>query len=331
MIILLAGLFIAAIALAVYAFIPSGVSGNGHGLRQSNLPVPPLGDTLAKKLEEQTQILNSELDRLRQEHEDLNKELELANKIVFELKIELDKLKNLTTQDNSLLKEEILSKSRQLEIESAEVAALNNDIKSAQQDRLNLENDKKALADKVTHLEQKISEYTKEMQAQKEALSQEEETGEKVPKEEFEQLLERIKSEEERIEGLNKQNVDLSEKIKILESQNSEYNNQLQKLESSKQKEPPKEEFESLSEKLKSETEKLDLLRNENSSLVEKIKDLESESAKLKKDMEKQSSLAKESKKATVEGMVLQKDYDELKKKLESAEEILRIVHGAGT
>ena len=92
-----------------------------------------------------------------------------------------------------------------------------------------------------------------------------------------------------------------------------------------------KEEFEQLNEKMKLEGEKLDLLKNENASLIEKIRDLELDSDKQKKEIQKQSAQAKEIKSSIdLSEFVPRKDYEALKKKLESAEEVLKIVHGAG-
>ena len=344
---LLVGLFVVALALAAFALIPSQESAPVNNKRNS-APVPDVHDPLVHKLAEQTQTFDAELQNLKQEHLDLNRELELANKVVFDLKEELDKLRKMPGVDNSefdklrkdssSLKEELLNKSNQLE---KEISAITNSIKELKQNResqATLENEKKALTDKISALEDKLGNYTQKLDAQKEVIQKYEKLEEQVSKKEYEEVQKKLNDELGKIDSLNKDNSDLVNKIKLLEIQSQEYNKEIEKqksiiekLESVSANNINKDEFEQLNEKLKLETEKLDMLKNENASLVEKINDLEFDSEKLKKEVQKQSAQAKEAKSnIDLTEFVSKKDYEALKKKLESAEEVLRIVHGAG-
>jgi len=348
MLILLGGLFLIAVALAVFALMPADNSGGGSNFKQAIIPPAESQEPLINRFQEQAQSFNLELEQLRQEHTDLNRELELANKVVFDLKEELDKLRKFPGVDNSefdkirkdssLLKDEILNKSNQLEREINEVTNLIKDLKLNRESQATLEGERKLLTDKITTLETRVSEYNKQLESQKEVIQKYELLEEQVSKREYEDIQQKLKTELEKIEALNRENSDLAGKIKIFETQSGEYNKEIEQQKSiieelkiSSANNVAKEEFEQLNEKMKLEGEKLDLLKNENASLIEKIKDLELDSDKQKKEIQKQSAQAKEIKSSIdLSEFVPRKDYEALKKKLESAEEVLKIVHGAG-
>lgn len=85
-------------------------------------------------------------------------------------------------------------------------------------------------------------------------------------------------------------------------------------------------------QQLKENKEKLELAQKDNQELTQKIKTLEEQIEKQKAIIQQPAPAAKEqvSKPVPEEEQVSKKEYDELKKKLEEAEQILRIIHGAG-
>lgn len=113
------------------------------------------------------------------------------------------------------------------------------------------------------------------------------------------QQLQQLKENKEKLELAQKDNQQLAQKIKSLEEQSAVYLKEI-------------EEHKAI-----------------NADLLNKLKVFEAQLQEYKQEIEKQKAIIQQPAPAAQE-QVSKKEYDELKKKLEEAEQILRIVHGAG-
>lgn len=149
---------------------------------------------------------------------------------------------------------------------------------------------------------------------------------------ESEQLLEKVAALEEKerqfanlteqaskSEAANKENTDLADKIKLLETQVAEYKKEEVILKAA------------IQSKEAEEIKKTEAFQKENIDIMNKIKVLEAQVEQYKKEIEQITvSQAQGQPKLEPQDSVPRKEYEELKKKLQEAEEILRLVHGAG-
>ncbi len=137
------------------------------------------------------------------------------------------------------------------------------------------------------------------------------------------QKLDFNKSQDEnkaKLETLTKENQQLLEKIKALEEKSGQLGEQV-----------PKKDFDDLDKKLSEETSKVEGLEKENSDAVNEIKLLKMQIEQYKKESEKAAALkSKVLPGPEPQDSVPRKEYEEIKKKLKEAEDVLKILHGAG-
>lgn len=360
-------IIVAAAALAAFALMPSKESASNEKKQQSeSLNSHFVRSELTLKLEEQINSLNVELERFKAEHEQVRAELSLANELVSNLKDELvrirksdktveygelEKLRN----ENIHLRDEVHRKGQELEkslsdnlslskdisknqgaaaiqlsaeleafknksISKEEYETLTRKVSEAESKIGNFKNENQDLVNKIKILENEITEHNKEIIQQRDIIRK------------HEQSKELAAEEIKKLEIFKQEKFDLENKIKILESQINEYSKELEKqneIISQRQNQEKeagaafKKEYDDLKKKLEaseSQMKESAMLTKENIDLLGQVKSLE-------KQIENYN---KESKKDESKGGVSKEKYDELKNKLEKAEEVLRMVHGAG-
>lgn len=201
-----------------------------------------------------------------------------------------------------------------------EYEALTREVSEAENKIGNFNNENQDLLNKIKILENEITEHNKEITRQKDIISKQEEIGKQAA------------LEAEKLEVFKTEKSDLENKVKILVEQIAEYSKEIEsqnKIISQRQNqgkeidEAFKKEYDDLKSRLEvseSQMKELAKLSKENIDLLRQVKSLE-------KQIENYS---KESKKDASEGRVSKEKYEELKNKLEKAEAVLRMVHGAG-
>lgn len=137
-------------------------------------------------------------------------------------------------------------------------------------------------------------------------------------------------------EQLKRENSDLLNKIRILEIQITEHSKEIeaqrQIIDKHRQsgEQVSKKDFEELQKKIDEEKAARERFKKENAELSERIKAFEIKSAEYEKKIKEQTALI-DKEKGKCDGCASKKELEEVKKKLENAEQVLRIVHGAGT
>ncbi len=140
--------------------------------------------------------------------------------------------------------------------------------------------------------------------------------GEQVPKKDYDELNNKFSDASAKIKTLEEQNADLKAAVEAHKAEGEQV---------------PKKDLDDLDKKLSEEISKAEGLQKEKSDAINKVRILEMQIEQYKKEIEKVSvAQAQGAKKPVPEDSVPKKDYEELKKKLEEAEKVLMIVHGAG-
>lgn len=196
MIILILVLFIAGAALAAYAFIPFEP---GEKKAEESIPIMPiLQEPLNLRLEEQINSLNTELEQLKRERQNLQTELELANSVVRDLKEELSKFResgNVEQFKENKEKLELLEKNnRQL---SEKIITLEEQIAVYVKDIEKHKAINSDLLNKLKVFEAQIEEYKQEIEKQKAIIQKPAPVEEQVSKKEYDELKKKLEEAEE--------------------------------------------------------------------------------------------------------------------------------------
>ncbi len=319
-------IIMAAAALAIFALMSSKKGGdNEREQEKESLNNHFVRSELTLKMEEQINSLNVELERLKTEHEQVRAELTLANELASNLKYELDKniksdkaveqaelekLKN----DNTRLRDELYKKGKELEKQAGDY---NNKIEEYKTIVNKLEETVKQTVPKQEY--HQINDKCFQLSAEFETFK-----NKSIPKEDYEALTRKAAEAESRIGSFNNENQDLINKIKILESEINEHNKEILR-----QKGIILEHEQAKEHAAKREKE-LEIFKQDKSDLENKIKMLESQISEYNKEIEKQNEIISQRQKDKAAGGVSKEQYEELKNKLEKAEEVLRMLHGAG-
>lgn len=199
MIILIAGLFVAAIALAIYALMPPERKPQARPLENETVLTRITNEPLVLRLEEQVNSLNTELEQLKLEHQKLENELLLANKLVIDLKDELSKHRMNSSVDQSevkrLQKENVqletglLDKSKELEKEINLGLSLQRELNENKDKIICIEKENKILSEKIKALESTAAEISE--------LKPKINTEEMISKKEYDELKEKFNQAEE--------------------------------------------------------------------------------------------------------------------------------------
>jgi chromosome segregation ATPase len=319
------------IALAVYAFFPSkqdSVQKKGDEAIPLHVPRETVEPKPAGHIDS-----SAELQQLKNEQRNLQAQLESAGVLVKGLREELVKATAATpvNEDIDQLKRENMQLKDELMRKSLELDKLNNqklDFNKGQEENKakleSLSKENQQLLEKIKALEEKAGQ-----------------SGEQVPKKDYDELnnkLSNLTEQANKLEAATKENADLANKIKLLEGQIAEYMKEEASLkaaveDSKKEGEQavPKKDFDDLDKKLSEETSKAEGLEKENSDAVNKIKLLEMQIEQYKKESEKAAALnPKGLPVPEPQDSVPRKEYEEIKKKLKEAEDVLKILHGAG-
>jgi len=351
MVILLLVFLAVAIGLAIYAFLPSKSSSESQVLTGIMPQAPVNQEPVILRLEEQVNYLNTELDKLRLEQQKDQNELKTANKLVSDLKEELAKLKEQEPPkidygaleklkaDISKSKEELLNKNRELEKSLSENMDLNRELKenkAVKEKQALLETENKKLADKIVLADKQLLDYKKEIESKTAEIKKYQTLGEQVCKKDYDELSQKFNIENDKVEKLNSENSDLINKMKILEVQITEHNKEMGQQRDIVQKyqqmgeQVSKKEFDDLGNKLNEEKAALDKFKKENAELSGRLKSFEDKINEYDNKIKEQDEFI-DKEKNKCEGCASKKELAEVQKKLENAEQVLRIVHGAGT
>ena len=254
--------------------------------------VNPLKDMISTNFQAQVNALSSETERLKAENAAFNSQVEKLKAISVSVEPQLNKL----AEENKKLKEEAAAKLIEIDKLSQQKIGLEVEVKNQKQ--------------KIDSME-------------KNALSLQDE------------------AKQAEVEKMARENLDLTNKVKMLEIQLQEYNKEIEKQKSiTDEKEAASREalediIADLNKKLSDKTREAEILGKEKTDISSRIQLLETEIERYKQEMAKAAQIPvsiKEEIKVVPgqEGSVSQEEYEQLKKKLEQAEEVLRIVHGAG-
>lgn len=328
MIILLSGIFLVGIALAIYAFFPSKQESDKKRADES-IPLHVPRETTEPKPGAGHPDSSAELQQLKNEHRTLQTQMELANNVVKSLRADLVKANasaataegvEQVKKENAQLKDELLKKSIDLDKLAAQKLDSNKGQEENKGKLETLTKENQQLLEKIKLLEEKAGQL-----------------GEQVSKKDYDELNNKFSGVSDKVKTLEGQNTDLTNKIKLLEAQVAEYAKQEAALKATIEdtkkegEQVPKKDFDDLDKKLNEEISKVEGLQKEKSDAVNKIRLLEMQIEQYKKEIEKVTVVqAQEAKKPVAEDVVPRKEYEEVKKKLAEAEEVLRIVHGAG-
>jgi tetrahydromethanopterin S-methyltransferase subunit G len=314
MIILLSGIFLVGIGLTIYAFLPG---------RQNpeQKKADELGMHLSAQAAEPTAAyLIAEIGQLKSENKNLQADLEVARNIEKGLREELAKstavggAENLDrlNKENAQLREELLAKTQELAIVTVQATNLNRGLGQDKEKSEYLLNENRQLLEKTAALKEQVEAYKKETDRQKEAIPEQRPLGEAVPKKDYDELNNRLSEQTNKLEAVNKENADFANEVKLLQTQIAEY----------------KKEEAALKLTLQSYESKGG---SENTDAVNKIKMLEQQIEQYKKEIDRLSAAQGHGlPEAPTQDYVPRQEYEGLKKKLEEAEEILKIVHGTG-
>ncbi|MFH1441426.1 MAG: hypothetical protein ABIH18_05255 [Candidatus Omnitrophota bacterium] len=262
----------------------------------------------------------------------LEKQIADYNNKIEEYKALINKLEESTKeavpkQEYNQINNKCIQLSGELEafknksIPKEEYEALTRKVAEAESKIGNFNNENQDLVNKIKILENEINEHNKEILQQREIIR------------EHEQSREHAVEETKKLEIFKQEKSDLENKIKMLESQINEYSKEIEKhneIISQRQNQEKqidaafKKEYDDLKSRLEvseSQMKELAKLTKENIDLLEQVKSLEKQIENYNKESKKDEAIRGVSK----------EQYEELKQKLEKAEEVLRIVHGAGS
>lgn len=334
MVFIIFGIIIGFIAVAVYLkFFGKNKSRPGLIQFENNI------EAFSPAPLERPSLADFEFEQVKPKEPESGKELNLVKEIPvepakesIELKqpevaesAELERLK----QENYRLQNELSDKNLQLENSVSERSTFSEEAKKNSQQLQQVESENKQLTDRIGVLQGQIASYIKEIGQLKEGLQKPAPVESGISKEEYADLKKRLDEELLNLQQQKNINSDLTNKMKVLEIQQLEYNKELQKQEQLGEQ-VSKAEHEALRKELDQDSQKLEMLNKDNSDLINKIKVLEIQHVEYNKEIRKQSELIEElKKKESTEERVSKKEFDDLKKKLDTAEGVLRILHGA--
>jgi len=233
-------LIVAGIGMVAYAVF-------GAFFSKKEPKVPPKEDK-GQRLEEKMSFLTTELEKVKADYANLQKEFETARAKETQLQEELSRGKdfvakaeaalNKVKEENAQLKNKFIAKEKELQEEFTKGVNFNKEIRELKERLVSLEKETKDKSDQIEAAKHKLERYAEEVKAHLETIAgfkKKEEISEWVPKAEFNKLNEEYTELEKELEAKE-------ERLKTFALEISQLKNQLNKKEQPAQIEPEPEQ-----------------------------------------------------------------------------------------